>query len=158
MWDNGYAKYFESHSVRNAGMGSGAPIDKYSYIWDENVIEDIIKQDGAIKDTDAMHIRSIEDYVEFKQNPELVARRLTSLEIAGIVIGCVVAVVIAIVVTIEVLVKKGKLQKLAAKREKKKQKRLEKKAAKQEKKIQLIDSEADGGEENKAEADNDKAE
>ena len=158
MWDNGYAKYFESHSDRNAGMGSGAPIDKYSYIWDENVIEDIIKQDVAIKDTDAMHIRSIEDYVEFKQNPELVARRLTSLEIAGIVIGCVVAVVIAIVVTIEVLVKKGKLPKLAAKREKNKQKRLEKKAAKQEKKIQLIDSEADGGEENKAEADNDKAE
>ena len=68
------------------------------------------------------------------------------------------AVVIAIVVTIEVLVKKGKLPKLAAKREKKKQKRLEKKAAKQEKKIQLIDSDADGGEENKAEADNDKAE
>lgn len=139
MWDNGYAKYFESHSDRNAGMGSGAPIDKYSYIWDEDVVEDIIKQDVAIKDTDAMHIRSIEDYVEFKQNPELVARRLTSLEIFGIVIGCIAAVVIVIVVTIEVLVKQGKLPKLAEKREKAKQKRLEKKAAKQEKRIELIE-------------------
>lgn len=158
MWDNGYAKYFESHSDRNAGMGSGAPVDKYSYIWDEDVITNTVKQDVAIKDTETMLIRSIEDYIEFKQNPELVARRLTSLEITGIVLGCLVAVVIAIVVTIEVLVKKGKLPKLAAKREKAKQKRLEKKAAKQEKKIQLIDSETDDGEEDKSEADSDKEE
>ena len=140
MWDNGYAKYFESHSDRKAGMGSGAPVDKYSYIWDEDVITNTVKQDVAIKDSETMLIRSIEDYIEFKQNPELVARRLTSLEITGIVFGCIVVVVIAIVVTIEVLVKKGKLPKLAAKREKAKQKRLEKKAAKQEKKIALIDN------------------
>ena len=158
MWDNGYAKYFESHADRKAGMASGKPVDKYSYIWDEQRILNLAKQDQAISFSDEKSILSIDDYIEFKLEMKIVEKKLGSLEIAGIVIGCVVAVVIAIVVTIEVLVKKGKLPKLAAKREKKKQKRLEKKAAKQEKKIQLIDSEADGGEENKAEADNDKAE
>lgn len=140
MWDNGYAKYFESHSKREAGMGSGAPIDKYSYIWDEDAIMDLVKQDVAIKDDEALLIRSIENYIEFKQDPELVARKLTSLEMFGVVLGCIAAVIIVIVVTIEVLVKKGKLPKLAAKREKAKQKRLAKKAAKNEKKIALIDN------------------
>ena len=158
VWDNGYAKSFESHADRDAGMASGKPVDKYSYIWDEQRILNLAKQDQAISFSDEKSILSIDDYIEFKLEMKIVEKKLGSLEIAGIVIGCVVAVVIAIVVTIEVLVKKGKLPKLAAKREKKKQKRLEKKAAKQEKKIQLIDSEADGGEENKAEADNDKAE
>ena len=137
-------------------MASGKPVDKYSYIWDEQRILKLAKQDQAISFSDKKSILSIDDYIEFKLEMKIVEKKLGSLEIAGIVIGCVVAVVIAIVVTIEVLVKKGKLPKLAAKREKKKQKRLEKKAAKQEKKIQLIDSDADGGEEKKAEADNDK--
>ncbi len=130
LWDNGYAKYFESHSKREAGMGSGSPVDKYSYVWDEDAIMDLVKKDVAIEGNEAMLIRSIEDYIEFKQDPELVARKLTLLETTGVVLGCIVLVVIAIVVTIEVLVKKGKLPKLAAKREAAKQKRLAKKAAK----------------------------
>ena len=73
-------------------------------------------------------------------NPDYVNTiNLGFFEILGIVLGCIAAVVIVIVVTIEVLVKQGKLPKLAAKREKAKQKRLAKKAAKQEKRIELIE-------------------
>ena len=166
VWDNGYAKYYESSADRDAGNGSGKPVDKYSYIWNDDEIVELISTSENIKDynsglTQKDRINSAEECLSFytsHENFDYVKKELNSLEITGIVIGCLVAVVIAIVVTIEVLVKKGKLPKLAAKREKKKQKRLEKKAAKQEKKIQLIDSETDDGEEDKSEADNDKEE
>lgn len=140
MWDNGYAKYFESHADRKAGMASGKPVDKYSYIWDEQRILNLAKQDQAISFSDEKSILSIDDYIAFKLEMKIVEKKLGSLEIAGIVIGCVVAVVIAIVVTIEVLVKKGKLPKIAARREKAKQKRLEKKAAKQAKGVEAADN------------------
>lgn len=52
-------------------------------------------------------------------------------------IAAIVAAIIIIVVTIEVLVKKGKLPKLAAHRAKKKEKRLQRKQARKNKKLGL---------------------
>ncbi len=130
IWDNGYAKSYSSNSSREAGMGSGKPADKFEYIWNEQEILKLLKEDTRITEDYQDIVVSIEDYVDYYSNPSFVARKLTSLEIAGIVIGCLVAVVIAIVVTIEVLVKKGKLPKLAAQRERAKQKKLAKKASK----------------------------
>ena len=142
MWDNGYAKYFESHADRNAGTASGKPVDKYSYVWTEAEILQLVGQDVDIKEKDKhSRIETIDQYIEAYSNPDSVNTiQLGFFEIFGIVVGCIAAVIIVIVVTIEVLVKKGKLPKLAAKREKAKQKRLAKKAAKNEKKIALIDN------------------
>ncbi len=146
MWDNGYAKYFESHADREAGTASGKPVDKYSYIWTEKEILDLVGQDVDIKAKDKYsRIETIDQYIEAYSNPDYVNTiQLGFFDIFGIVVGCIAAVIIVIVVTIEVLVKKGKLPKLAAKREKAKQKRLAKKAAKNEKKIALIDENSDG--------------
>lgn len=142
MWDNGYAKYFESHADRDAGTASGKPVDKYSYIWTEAEILKLVGQDVEIKEKDKHNrLETIDDYIGMYSNPDYVNTiQLGFFEIFGIVVGCIAAVIIVIVVTIEVLVKKGKLPKLAAKREKAKQKRLAKKAAKNEKKIALIDN------------------
>lgn len=146
MWDNGYAKYFESNAKRKAGgskddFASGKPLDKYSYVWTEAEILKLVGQDVEIKEKDKHNrLETIDDYIEMYSNPDYVNTiKLGFFEILGIVLGCIAAVVIVIVVTIEVLVKQGKLPKLAAKREKAKQKRLEKKAAKQEKRIELIE-------------------
>lgn len=140
-WDNGYAKYFESHADRDAGTASGKPVDKYSYVWTEAEILKLVGQDVEIKEKDKHNrLETIDDYIEMYSNPDYVNTiKLGFFEILGIVLGCIAAVVIVIVVTIEVLVKQGKLPKLAAKREKAKQKRLAKKAAKQEKIIELIE-------------------
>lgn len=142
MWDNGYAKYFESHADRDAGTASGKPVDKYSYVWTESEILQLVGQDVDIKEKDKhSRIETVDQYIEAYSNPDYVNTiQLGFFEIFGIVVGCIAAVIIVIVVTIEVLVKKGKLPKLAAKREKAKQKRLAKKAAKDEKKIALIDN------------------
>ena len=140
-WDNGYAKYFESHADRDAGTASGKPVDKYSYVWTEAEMLKLVGQDVEIKEKDKHNrLETIDDYIEMYSNPDYVNTiNLGFFEILGIVLGCIAAVVIVIVVTIEVLVKQGKLPKLAAKREKAKQKRLAKKAAKQEKRIELIE-------------------
>lgn len=142
IWDNGYAKYFESHADRDAGTASGKPVDKYSYVWTEDEILQLVGQDVEIKGKDKHNrLETIDDYIGMYSNPDYVNTiQLGFFEIFGIVVGCIAAVIIVIVVTIEVLVKKGKLPKLAAKREKAKQKRLAKKAAKNEKKIALIDN------------------
>lgn len=142
MWDNGYAKYFESHADRNAGTASGKPVDKYSYVWTEDEILQLVGQDVDIKEKDKhSRVETIDQYIEAYSDPDYVNTiQLGFFDFFGIAVGCVAAVIIVIVVTIEVLVKKGKLPKLAAKREKAKQKRLAKKAAKNEKKIALIDN------------------
>ena len=142
MWDNGYAKYFESHADRNAGTASGKPVDKYSYVWTEDEILQLVGQDVDIKEKDKhSRVETIDQYIEAYSDPDYVNTiQLGFFDFFGIAVGCVAAVIIVIVVTIEVLVKKGKLPKLAAKREKEKQKRLAKKAAKNEKKIALIDN------------------
>lgn len=138
VWDNGYAKYFESSSDREAGMGSGSPVDKYAYVWNDDEIVDIVCTDTAIAEYNENsakneQVDNIDKCLEFYTDHDhfqFVARKLNVFEVAGIVMGCIVAVVIAIVVTIEVLVKKGKLPKLAQRRADAKAKRLAKKRAK----------------------------
>lgn len=135
VWDNGYAKYFESSADREAGMGSGSPVDKYSYLWDETEIVNLVCTDTNIAEynanvEDENKIDDIDDCIAFYTNHDnfkFVAKKLGIFEIVGIVAGCVVAVIIAIVVTVEVLVKQGKLPKLAKRRADKKAKRLAKK-------------------------------
>ncbi len=134
VWDNGYAKSYEAHSSREAGNASGDPVDKFSYIWDEDEIIALVKEDKAFDDIEGEVVfDSIDDclaYYTDKDNLTVVEAELNVLEIAGIVIGCVVGVIIVVIVVIEVLAKKGKLPKLVARREAKKQKRLAKKNAK----------------------------
>lgn len=134
VWDNGYAKHFHTESERDAGTASGAPIDTYSYIWNEDEILALVSQD--VKLGEDAELESVEDYLTFARTHEMVnTHKLNMLEIIGIVVGCVAGVVIIIVVVIEVLVKAGKLPKLAQKRADKKEKRALKKAEKANAKI-----------------------
>lgn len=135
VWDNGYAKSYESYSSRDAGaLASGKPVDRFSYIWNTDEIIELVLEDEAFAELDEdvvfESIGACLDYYTDKDNITLVKRQLSTLAIAGIVIGCIVAVVIAIIVTVEVLVKTGKLPKEAARREARKQKRIAKKNAK----------------------------
>ncbi len=142
-WDNGYAKYFESHADRDAGKASGKPVDKYSYVWTEAEILKLLAQDVEIKEKDKFSkVETIDQYLEAYSDPDYVNKIVLGMfEVLGIAVACIAVVIVLVVVTVEVLVKKGKLPKLAAKRNAKKQKRLAKKEAKQEKKIMLIDEE-----------------
>lgn len=129
VWDNGYAKSFYSSSKRDAGMASGAPVDKFSYFWDEDEIIELVSTDANLGEGE--EVESIDEYLAFARTHEFVnTASLSLLEIILVVVGCIAFVVIAIVVTIEVLVKVGKLPKLAQKRADKKAKRLAKKNGK----------------------------
>lgn len=138
VWDNGYAKYFESDAHKEAGMmASCKPVDKYAYVWNEDEIVDIVCTDTSIaeynENSEDNKVDGIAECIEFYTDHDhfkFVEKKLNVFEIAGIVIGCIAGVVIAIVVTIEVLVKKGKLPKLAKRRADAKAKRLAKKRAK----------------------------
>lgn len=137
VWDNGYAKSFKSRSKRDAGLGSGAPTDGFEYIWNENEIMALLKEDAGIDEELHNMMHSIDDYIKYYSDPELTAERLSGLKIAGIVIGSVLgaallATLIA-VITVETLLKQGKLPKLAEKRRIKKEKKARKKLAKQNK-------------------------
>ncbi len=139
VWDNGYAKSYVADYARDAGMGSGITLDKFNYLWNEDEIMDIISSDYRLDDysileRQSMGLDSVDGYINYYINADIVKGKLQPLYIALIVIACVVAVAIAIVIVIEVLVRKGKLPKLAAKREAAKQKRLQKKEAKKAKK------------------------
>ncbi len=135
VWDNGYAKSFESHADRDAGMASGKPVDRYTYIWEKSDIMALLKQDQSIDDVKTLVLRDVEDYIDYYSDPEFVDKELGVLEIVGIVLLVFVIVAIVLIVTIEVLVKKGKLPKIAARRAKKKAKRLAKKQARKDKKL-----------------------
>lgn len=135
VWDNGYAKSFESHADRDAGMASGKPVDRYTYIWEKSDIMALLKQDQSIDDVKTLVLRDVEDYIDYYSDPEFVDKELGVLEIVGIVLLVLVVVAIVLTVTIEVLVKKGKLPKIAARRAKKKAKRLAKKQARKDKKL-----------------------
>ncbi|MCM1306750.1 MAG: hypothetical protein NC037_04690 [Bacteroides sp.] len=161
VWDNGYAKSFQSSSDRDAGMfASGKPVDKFEYIWKENEILNLLNEDKSISFIAHSKLDTIEDYIDYYSNPKLSKAQLSKLEIAGIVIGSIIAfaliVTIASVITVETLLKKGKLPKLASKRAAKKQKRLERKAAKADKKkikenIENTDAERKNSEESESE-------
>ena len=108
VWDNGYAKSFESHADRDAGMASGKPVDRYTYIWEKSDIMALLKQDQSIDDVKSLVLRDVEDYIDYYSDPEFVDKELGVLEIVGIVLLVLVVVAIVLTVTIEVLVKKGK--------------------------------------------------
>lgn len=132
VWDNGYAKSFRSHSSREAGMGSGNPVDEFEYLWNENEILALLKEDESIQLHNMLY--TVDDYIEYYSNPELVAAKLSTLKIVGIAVGSVVGVliisIVIAVIVVETLLKQGKLPKLARKRRLKKQKKLSKKCKK----------------------------
>lgn len=128
VWDNGYAKSFYSEADRSAGVASGKPVDEFKYFWVKEEIMALLAQDTRVEDHEIMNEPI--DYIAFYSDTEIVGAKLSALKIAGIVIGCVIAAIIITVIVIEVLVRCGKLPKLAEKRERKKLKRREKRAAK----------------------------
>ena len=133
MWNNGYVKSYFAEYARDAGMGSGLTVDKFNYIWKDDEILNVISSDHRIKKegiNDKNTFKTYADYIKYYIDQDIVASTLPPLYIALIVIGAVVFAAIVAVVVVEILVRKGKLPKLAAKREAKKQKRLAKKAAK----------------------------
>ena len=135
VWDNGYAKSYSADYVRDAKMASGVTVDSFSYLWNENEILKIISDDFRLDDVsehDKNKLNEIDDYIEYYTQLGTVKPSLSPLYIALIVIGCVVFVAIVAAITVEILVRKGKLPKLAARREAKKQKRAAKKAMKKD--------------------------
>lgn len=138
VWENGYAKAFESYADKDAGtLASGKPVDKFKYFWNEEEIMGLLHEDERIDVTefeeDAFDDAS--DYIMYYSNPSFVppSKALTIFEILGIVAGCIVFVIIVIVVSVEVAVKKGKLPRLAERRAARKAKREAKKAARRRK-------------------------
>ncbi|MDE5601869.1 MAG: hypothetical protein K2J16_05170, partial [Clostridia bacterium] len=132
VWNNGYAKYFISNADREAsGMASGKPMDEFKYYWVEEEIMALLKQDASVVVDEDTELTTPADYISYYSGKEIVKGKLLSdLYIAIIVIACVIVAVIIVVVVIEILVRKGKLPKLAAKREMRKSKRLLKRAEK----------------------------
>ena len=132
VWDNGYAKYFISHADRVAdGMASGTPVDEFKYFWNEDEIMALLEQDASVTlDVEEGEATPL-DYIMYYSGKETVKGKLLSdWQIIVIVVACVVAAVIITVIVIEVLVRTGKLPKLAARRAAKKEKRIAKRAAK----------------------------
>lgn len=137
IWDNGYVKYFKSESDRSAGVASGSPVDEFSYLWVESEIMSILREDERVSDAllfDDTIFLTPDEFIEFYSDPQVVQAKLGKAEKILISVGSVLGVLIigAIVssITVNVLVKKGKLPKLAAKREAKKRSRLARKEAK----------------------------
>lgn len=137
VWENGYARSYESHADREAGMGSGAPVDKFKYFWNVEEIMGLLHEDVRIDITEYEDeaFDDIDDYITYYSNPEFVppSKALTIFEILGIVVGCIAFVIIVIVVSVEVAVRQGKLPRLAEKRATRKAKREAKKEARRQK-------------------------
>ncbi len=129
VWDNGYAKYFYSDSDRTAsGMASGAPKDEFKYFWLENEIMALLAQDASVEN--AEELESPYDFIRHYSGLDIVKAKLSEMAIAGIVVACIAVVIIITVITVEILVRLGKLPKLAARRNTKKERRMAKKEAK----------------------------
>lgn len=134
VWDNGYAKSYKSDSKREAtGMASGKPKDEFTYIWKESEIMALLRTDESIdKDLD---LPSPAEYIDYYSDPSTVAAKADKAAI-GLIIGVILVCVIILAgiispIVVNVLVKKGKLPKLAERRERRKQKRLGKKKIKE---------------------------
>lgn len=135
VWENGYAKAFESYADKDAGkLASGKPVDKFKYFWNKEEIMGLLHEDERIDITEFEEdaFDDVDDYIVYYSNPSFVPpyKALTIFEILGIVVGCIAFVIIVIVVSVEVAVKKGKLPRLAQKRATRKAKREAKKKAK----------------------------
>ena len=143
VWDNGYAKSFKSRSSRAANFASGNPTDAFTFLWVESEIMQLLHEDERLSLVNRPD--TIEGYIDYYSNPEKVAVNL-SQDVIGVIVTLVVVGVVIIgaivaAITISVLLKKGKLPKLAAWRDARKQKRLDKKAAKRGEKNETPDDE-----------------
>ncbi len=131
IWDNGYAKSYSCEYDRDAGTASGKTKDEFTYLWTESEIMSLLREDGSIEASALMN--TVEEYIEYYSNPETVAAKMSGtligLIVAGVLIGIIIVGSISAAITVNVLIKKGKLPKLAAKREAKKARREEKKRA-----------------------------
>jgi len=138
VWDNGYAKSFSSHSDRDAGLAGGTPVDKFTYFWTEEEIMALLGDDASIPE--GSEFETIDEYVEYYSHPYIVAAKPNKTKIAliaiGSAIGALIVIIIAAVITVNVLLKKGKLPRLQAKKDAKKQKKLERKEARKQKKLE----------------------
>ena len=143
IWENGYVKYVkydEKWESDNFIVNSTAT-SEFKFFYDEDEILAFLKQDPKYAEKteeEQAEMTTLASFIEMYSNRELQKAPLKPWHIAVIVIGCAIFAVIVIVVTIEILVKKGKLPKLAAKREAAKQKKLAKKQAKAAKKAGVL--------------------
>ena len=143
IWDNGYVKsldYEEYWTGKIAGTFDldGPAESHFNFFYIEDEILAFLEQDpryAKLSEEEREAILTPLDYIEFYSGAEIDAKPLKSWETALIVIGCVLFAVIVTVVGVEVAVKKGRLPKLAAKREAQKQKRLAKIEAKRQAKL-----------------------
>ncbi len=133
VWSNGYIKSFKADYVRDAGLASSITVDNMSYIYDldeiSEILEDDYRLDGLTEIEKNLKFKTLYDRIEYYKETDVVKARLSPLYISFIVIASVAGAAIIAVIIVEILVRAGKLPKLAAKRAAKKQKRLEKKAA-----------------------------
>lgn len=142
VWNNGYAKYFKSYADRTAtGSASGKPVDEFKYFWVEQEIMALLSQDTSVENVEEMTAPI--DYIAFYTNTEIVKAKTNGFVIAAIVIGCVLGAVIITVIIIEILVRCGKLPKLAARRKARKDKRRKKRAAKKGESFESLDGDLD---------------
>ncbi|MCQ2408991.1 MAG: hypothetical protein MJ068_00440 [Clostridia bacterium] len=128
IWDNGYVKSFVSDESRQAtNMAGGQTMNAYEYIYGTAEIKALLDQDARFENGLSYSIEEyIDGYIQIANNKQPAS--LGQMAIILIAVCCsLVGVIVIIVVTIEVLVKKGKLPKLAEKRAKRKEKRLAKK-------------------------------
>ncbi len=137
VWENGYVKSLEYDEYWKGKIGSfdldGPATSYFKFFYDEAEIMALLKQDtryNALPEEDKEAMVSPLEFIEMYCGTEIGKPNLVSWQIGLIVFGCIAFAVIVIVVGIEVAVKKGRLPKLASKREAAKQKRLAKKNAK----------------------------
>ena len=151
VWDNGYVKSFEYDEYWKGTIDAGftkaeldGPATSYfKFFYEEDEIMTLLEQDtryNALSDEDKELMTTPLSFIEMYCGAEISRGNLVSWQIALIAIASVVFVVIVVVVTIEVLVRVGKLPKLAAKREAAKQKHLAKKAAKKGESVEQVES------------------
>lgn len=130
VWDNGYAKSFtyyqKSHTSKLGGMDV-ISIVAFKYFWNEDEIMSLLQEDARVSDEEKASFTTPLQYIEFYAGAPVSKAPLSLIEIIGIAVGSAAGVAIAIWVTIEILLKKGKLPALAARRARKKAKRLAKK-------------------------------
>jgi len=137
VWDNGYIKYSYTNEDRSAGIASGKPINEFTYLFNEDEILEVLKQDQSIKaqyeDEIAFEsaFASIDNFMAYYTVHEVEEATMSTVIIVAIVLGSIIgAGILSIIISaivIETGLKKGKYPKIAAKRATKKEKKLNKK-------------------------------
>ncbi len=121
IWDNGYAKAFRSYEdwsmvVLSFDVAS-TPSNEFEYLWDEEQILSVISQDENLAPVlNANRFDSttelIDKCISYYSQPESVFV-FDWFTLTGVLIGVVVGAIIIVVVVLAILLKKGKLPKLA---------------------------------------------